>query len=65
MKSAGDPASRAISAESGAATTEANPLTAHAHAVGLLRNVDLHGLYDLALLNQVLAEHGQPRVQGL
>jgi len=38
---------------------------AHAHAVGLLGNVDLHGLYDLALLNQVLAEHGQPRVQGL
>jgi len=37
----------------------------HARAVGLLGSVDLHGLYDLALLNQVLAEHGQSEVQGL
>lgn len=37
----------------------------HAHAVGLLGAVDLHGLYDLALLNQVLSEHGQPAVSGL
>ena len=37
----------------------------HAHAVGLLGTVDLRGLYDLALLNQVLAEHNQTTVQGL
>jgi NitT/TauT family transport system substrate-binding protein len=34
----------------------------HAHNVGLLGSVDLHGLYDLTLLNQVLAEHSQPAV---
>ena len=38
---------------------------AHAHAVGLLATVDLNGLYDLTLLNQVLAEHSQPAVGGL
>ena len=37
----------------------------HAHAVGLLPEIDLHGLYDLTLLNQVLAEHGQIPVSGL
>ena len=37
----------------------------HAHGVGLLGSIDLHGLYDLTLLNQVLAEHGQPAVSGL
>ena len=37
----------------------------HAQSVGLLGSVDLHGLYDLALLNQVLAEHNQPAVSGL
>ncbi|HEX2646088.1 MAG TPA: sulfonate ABC transporter substrate-binding protein, partial [Candidatus Dormibacteraeota bacterium] len=37
----------------------------HAHAVGLLGSVDLKGLYDLTLLNQVLAEHNQPAVHGL
>jgi sulfonate transport system substrate-binding protein len=37
----------------------------HAHGVGLLANIDLKGLYDLTLLNQVLAEHNQPAVQGL
>ncbi|HKW07380.1 MAG TPA: hypothetical protein VJS19_07400 [Candidatus Dormibacteraeota bacterium] len=37
----------------------------HAHAVGLLPAIDLHGLYDLTLLNQVLAEHGQIPVSGL
>ena len=36
----------------------------HAHAVGLLKSVDLQGLYDLTLLNQVLAAHGQPAVSG-
>jgi sulfonate transport system substrate-binding protein len=36
----------------------------HAHSVGLLGSVDLHGLYDLTLLNQVLAEHNQPAVSG-
>ncbi len=35
---------------------------AHAHSVGLLGSVDLAGLYDLTLLNQVLAEHSQPAV---
>jgi NitT/TauT family transport system substrate-binding protein len=35
---------------------------AHAHSVGLLGSVDLRGLYDLTLLNQVLAEHNQPVV---
>jgi NitT/TauT family transport system substrate-binding protein len=37
----------------------------HAHAVGLLASVDLKGIYDLRLLNQVLASHNQPAVQGL
>jgi NitT/TauT family transport system substrate-binding protein len=37
----------------------------HAHAEGLLASADLSGLYDLTLLNQVLAEHGQPAVSGL
>jgi NitT/TauT family transport system substrate-binding protein len=37
----------------------------HAHAVGLLASVDLNGIYDLDLLNQVLAEHNQPAVHGL
>jgi NitT/TauT family transport system substrate-binding protein len=37
----------------------------HAHGVGLLAGVDLKGLYDLSLLNQVLAAHGEPAVAGL
>lgn len=37
----------------------------HAHALGLLDTVDLRGLYDLTLLNRVLADHGQPAVRGL
>ena len=37
----------------------------HAHGVGLGANVDLRGLYDLELLNQVLAEHQEPPVHGL
>ena len=37
----------------------------HAQSVGLLQAVDLKGLYDLALLNEVLAAHGQPAVRGL
>jgi NitT/TauT family transport system substrate-binding protein len=37
----------------------------HAHGIGLLANVDLKGLYDLSLLNQVLAAHGNPAVAGL
>jgi NitT/TauT family transport system substrate-binding protein len=37
----------------------------HAHAVGLLPSVDLKGLYDLSLLNQVLAEHNHGAVKGL
>jgi NitT/TauT family transport system substrate-binding protein len=37
----------------------------HAHSLGLLANANLNGLYDLTLLNQVLAAHGQPAVSGL
>lgn len=37
----------------------------HAHVVGLLPSVDLKGLYDLNLLNQVLATHNEPAVTGL
>lgn len=37
----------------------------HAHSLGLLASVSLGGLYDLSLLNQVLAEHGQPALGGL
>lgn len=37
----------------------------HAHSLGLLRDANLHGLYDLELLNQVLAEHNEPAVSGL
>jgi len=36
-----------------------------AHKLGLLPTVNLNGLYDLALLNEVLAEHNQARVNGL
>ncbi|HVS50439.1 MAG TPA: ABC transporter substrate-binding protein [Candidatus Dormibacteraeota bacterium] len=37
----------------------------HAHSVGLLPSVELKGLYDLTLLNEVLAAHNQPAVVGL
>src|ERR1700682_662567 len=37
----------------------------HAYSVGLLAKVELKGLYDLRLVNQVLAGHTQPAVQGL
>ena len=36
----------------------------HAHSLGLLRDANLSGLYDLALLNEVLAEHNEPAVSG-
>ena len=35
-----------------------------AHALGLLPNADVNGLYDLGPLNQVLARHDQPAVKG-
>jgi NitT/TauT family transport system substrate-binding protein len=34
-------------------------------AVGLLDEVDLDGIYDLSILNDLLAERGDPEVQGL
>ncbi len=34
-------------------------------AVGLLDEVDLDGLYDLGILNDLLAERGEPEVEGL
>ena len=37
----------------------------HAQRVGLLDRVDLKGIYDLTLLNQVLTDHGKPAVKGL
>ncbi len=37
----------------------------HAHSLGLLPSVNVNGLYDLTLLNRVLAAHGQPAVGGL
>jgi NitT/TauT family transport system substrate-binding protein len=37
----------------------------HARSLGLLRSANLNGLYDLAPLNEVLAEHGEPAVSGL
>ena len=37
----------------------------HAHGLGLLANVNLKGLYDLAPLNAVLAAHNEPPVSGL
>lgn len=37
----------------------------HAHDLDLLPRVDLKGLYDLGLLNQVLAEHHKAAVKGL
>ena len=36
-----------------------------AEAVGLLKSVDLDGIYDLKLLNEVLADRGQDPVKGL
>jgi NitT/TauT family transport system substrate-binding protein len=45
----------------------ASSLTAsadHARTVGLLGRVDLAGIYDLTLLNQVLAAAAQPEVKG-
>lgn len=37
----------------------------HAVEIGLLEKVDLTGIYDLKLLNEVLKAKGQPEVQGL
>jgi len=37
----------------------------HARGVGLLANVDLKTIYDLSLLNQVLAAHNEAPVHGL
>jgi NitT/TauT family transport system substrate-binding protein len=37
----------------------------HAHGVGLLASANLNGIYDLRLLNQLLAAHNEPQVQGL
>jgi len=37
----------------------------HAHSLGLLRDANLNGLYDMALLNEVLAEHNEPAIPGL
>jgi NitT/TauT family transport system substrate-binding protein len=37
----------------------------HAVAVGLLDPVDLAGIYDLSILNEVLQAKGQPEVEGL
>src|SRR5579859_7159588 len=37
----------------------------HAHSLGLLPSVSVNGLYDVNLLNQVLAAHGQPALAGL
>ena len=37
----------------------------HAVALGFIKAVDLKGIYDLTLLNQVLAAHNQPAVGGL
>jgi NitT/TauT family transport system substrate-binding protein len=37
----------------------------HATAVGLLDEVDLGGIYDLSILDKVLADHGLPAVNGL
>jgi NitT/TauT family transport system substrate-binding protein len=34
-------------------------------AVGLLDEVDLDGIYDLSILNELLAERGEPEVDGL
>jgi NitT/TauT family transport system substrate-binding protein len=34
-------------------------------ALGLLDEVDLDGIYDLSILNQVLADAGEPEVEGL
>jgi sulfonate transport system substrate-binding protein len=34
-------------------------------AVGLLDEVDLEGIYDLSILNELLAERGEPEVDGL
>jgi NitT/TauT family transport system substrate-binding protein len=45
----------------------ASSLTAsaeHAKALGLLDDATLSGIYDLKLLNEVLAEHGDPAVSG-
>ena len=39
--------------------------SADAEDVGLLEPVDLDGIYELALLNEVLTEAGQPEVEGL
>ncbi len=37
----------------------------HATEIGLLEKVDLNGIYDLKLLNEVLEAQGQPEVKGL
>ena len=37
----------------------------HAEALGFIKPVDLKNIYDLTLLNEVLAAHGQPAVSAL
>ena len=37
----------------------------HAYSLGLLRDANLNGLYDLALLNEVLTEHNEPAVSAV
>jgi NitT/TauT family transport system substrate-binding protein len=37
----------------------------HAIEIGLLERVDLNGIYDLKILNEVLKAKGQPEVKGL
>lgn len=37
----------------------------HAIEIGLLEKVDLNGLYDLKILNEILKAKGQPEVKGL
>jgi NitT/TauT family transport system substrate-binding protein len=36
----------------------------HAHALGLLDSTDINGIFDLTLLNKVLAAEGKPAIQG-
>ncbi len=67
-----EPSSEVIAASFGHLTFTLDPIAASlqtsaddAIAVGLLEPVELNGIYDLTLLNEILVERGEPEVSGL
>lgn len=53
-----------IAQTSATTTASQQKSAANAGAIGLLKTVDLTGIYELGLLNDVLKAAGQPEVKG-